>query len=429
MANIPNRAEYGNLSCLWGVFKSRYNGAGNIIEIAKLKHSASFNINSVDVCPGKVEFPLGIAEAVGRRYFCPFLDSRTDARVCQWVHSDEHDPQKSKPVGQTAIMLEVMGLADLISTENGISRKLKWTQVAAQVNSYSWGSAELDDYLKNMITGYGPFFALMNYLRESSTVSFRPSDLYGVLQIVPSGEPVNTICSQGTNTLIKFWDGNTSNDAVTRSTASILSLAASAGFVRPEDYPKSEKLTPSAYSRWINDRAKNSLSSFPRNWTLDREKLKQFMNATKVIKKGISYNNFIPKSTDRNTGNKCSCCEENVVNNARKQFGYKSKNRKLLLIRALEKAYQLTRKIDLRRLSDISLSDDDFYISPESQYETLLNTERHNVALYGCINREENGYIIPLIDCQINAFGPFPNGILNKIDNILTDPNLFVRMN
>lgn len=426
MANIPNRAEYGNLSCLWGVFKSRFNGAGNIIDVAKLKHSTSLKLNSVDICPGKVEFPSRIAEAVGRKYYCPFLESRTDARVCQWVHSDEHDPQKSKPVGQTAIIMEAMGLADLITTDSGISRKLKWTKEAAQVFGYTWGSNDLDDYLLSMITAYGPIIALVNDLYELGKDTFRPSDLYSGMQIIPSGEPVKTRCSRGTDTLVQFWDGNTSNDAVVRSTASLLSLAASAGFVKPDNYPESEKLVPSAYSNWINNRAKNSLNSFPRNWTIEKGRIGHFMYASKNIKKGISYNNFIPKPTDRNTGNKCICCEENVINNARKQYGQISKNRKLLLIRALEKSFQSKRKLDIRRLSQISLSDSDFYISSESQYETLLNTERHNVALYGCINKKENGYLIPLMNCPINAFGPFPSEILGKIDNMLNDSSVFV---
>ena len=368
MANIPNRAEYGNLSCMWGVFKSRFNGYGNTIDIAKLKYSKSFKINSVDICPGRLEFPSQIAEEVGRKYYCPFLESRSDARVCQWVHSEDHDPQKSKPVGQTAIMLDAMGLADLITTNGGISRKIKWTQEAIRVFSYSWGSKDLDDYLVSMINGYGPIIAMVNELYELGKDSFRPSDLYGAMKIIPSGELVNTSCSNGTNTPVQFWDGNTSDDAVVRSTASLLSLAASAGFVKPYDYPESENLIPSAYSNWINNRAKNSLNSFPRSWKIEKERVSMFMyTSKKYIKKGISYNNFIPKSTDRNTGNKCVCCSENVVNNARKQYGSISKNRKLLLIRALEKAFQSKQKLDLRRLSQISLYDNEFFISSDSQ--------------------------------------------------------------
>jgi hypothetical protein len=412
---------------MWGVFKSRFNGYGNTIDIAKLKYSKSYKINSVDICDGRLEFPKQIAEEVGRKYYCPFLESRSDARVCQWVHSEDHDPQKSKPVGQTAIMLDAMGLADLITTDGGISKKIKWTQEASRVFSYSWGDNDLDDYLISMIIGYGPIIALINKINVLGKDSFRPSDLYGAMKIIPSGELVNTSCSYGTSTLVQFWDGNTSDDAVVRTTASLLSLAASAGFVRAYGYPESEKMTPSAYSEWINNRAKNSLNSFPRKWKIEKEMVRQFMHASKDIKKGVSYNNFIPKPTDRNTGNKCNCCAENVVNNARKEYGPISKNRKLLLIRALEKAFQSNRKLDLRKLAQISLSDNEFFISPESQYETLLNTERHNVALYGCINKEEDGYLIPLINCSINAFGPFPDGILVKVDRLLSDSNIFVR--
>jgi hypothetical protein len=427
MSNIPNRAEYGNLSCMWGVFKSRFNGYGNTIDIAKLKYSKSYKINSVDICPGRLEFPNQIAEEVGRKYYCPFLESRSDSRVCQWVHSEDYDPQKSKPVGQTAIMLDAMGLVDLITTEGGISKKIKWTQEASRVFNYSWGSKVLDDYLVSMITGFGPIIALIYEISVLGKDSFRPNDLYGALKIIPSGELVNTSCSNGTNTIVQFWDGNTSDDAVVRTTASLLSLAASAGFVRPHGYSEFDKLTPSTYSNWINNRAKNSLNSFPRSWKIEKERIDRFMYSSKNIKKGVSYNNFIPKPTDRNTGNKCSCCGENVVNNSRIEYGPISKNRKLLLIRALEKAFLLKRKLDIRKLAQTSLGDNEFFISPESQYETLLNIERHNVSLYGCINKEEDGHLIPLINCSINAFGPFPNRILVKVDRMLEDSNIFVR--
>lgn len=425
MANIPNRAEYGNLSCLWGVYKSRYNGNDNTLNIAKLKYSKAFPLNSVDVCPGKVEFPDHIAEIVGRSYYCPFLESRTDARICQWVHSEQHDPQKSKPVGQTAIMMDAMGLADLITSENGIARKIKWTQNAATVSNLLWGSSELDTYFIEMIEGYGPIIALVYYLKALTRDTFLPNEFYNIMQIIPSGELVNALCSKGTRTEVQIWDGNTSNDAVTRSLASLLSLAASAGFVRPDSFPSSSPLTPSTYSKWLNERAKSSNNSFPRNWKVEKLRINQFFSSPMKINKGISYNNFIPKATDRNNGNKCACCDENVLNNARIQYGQKSKNRKLLLIGALAKSFELGKKLDLKKLSELSLSDGDFYISPDSQYETLLNVERHNVALYGCINSEEDGYLTPLINCPISAFGPIPNYVLEKINVILLNPSLY----
>lgn len=426
MANIPNRAEYGNLACLWGVFKSRFTTAGDTLELSKLKHSESFDINAVDICPGRQPFPLHVVEAIGRTHYCPFLESRTDPRICQWVHSEEHDPQKSKPVGQTAIMLDILGLCDLITTESGRIRQIKWTNDAETVSHYSWGSRKLNTYFINRIKSYGPIIAVAFYLSKFSSLVFSNNALYDKLKIAPTNEPVQTVCNNGTRTIIQVWDGNTSNDAVIRSTASLLSLSASIGIIKPHDYPSSHSLTPSSYSNWLIQRAKNNLKTFPRKWVIKSQKINDFFSNSSIVHKGISYDNFIPKATDRNRGNRCQCCNDNVLNNARTQFGYKSKNRKLLLIEALTKAYESNSKVNLKRLAQVSLSDDDFYISQTTQYQTLLNIEIFNVALFGCLSILENNLLKPIVNCSVNAFNPIPSRLRHRVNELLSEPDIFV---
>ena len=426
MSNIPNRAEYGNLSCLWGVFKSRFLKPGDILNISELKYSPKYGVNSVDICPGKASFQEHISSKLGRRYYCPYLENRVDPRICQWVHSATHDPQKSKPVGQAAIILESMGLADFLDSTDGRVRKIRWTKEANDVSKYHWESLQLNDYFNKSIEGYGPIISLIYNVSSLPKDSFEPNVLYDTMKIIPSGESVNTSCSRGTTTVVQTWDGNTSNDAVTRSVASLLSLAASAGFVKPDNYPTEKSLTPSTYSDWLNDRAKSSINAFPRKWNKEKVRITNFVTGPKILRKGVSYDNFIPKSTDRNRGNKCSCCDENVLNNARTQFGRKSKNRKLLLIGALNKAFQTKKALDLKRLSEISLSDNEFYISKSSQYQTLLNVERYNVSLYGCVNTLENGFLIPQIDCPISVFGPINASLASRVEALLRDASLFI---
>lgn len=426
MANLPNRAQYGNLACLWGVFKSRFTKAGNTLAPSKLKHSDSYDINAVDICPGRQTFPSHLAEEIGRTHYCPFLESRTDARVCQWVHSEKHDPQKSKPIGQAAIILDILGLCDLIVTGKGRFKQIKWTEDAEIVSHYSWGSEELNTYFIKRIGSYGPIIAIAFYLSRFSNTIFRNNELYDKLSLNPTNESVQTVCKNNTQTTIQIWDGNTSDDAVTRSTASLLSLSASLGIVKPDDYPSSYNLTPSDYSNWLIQRAKDDIKSFPTKWIIQRPKVNEFISNNPIVQKGISYDNFIPKATDRNNGNRCVCCDDsNILNNARTQFGYKTKNRKLLLIGALIKAYKNNLNVNLERLAQVSLLDSDFYISPTTQYNTLLNIERLNVSLFGCLNILEKNQLKPIVNCSIYAFGPIPLIIQNKIDQLLLEPGIF----
>ncbi|TGC07012.1 hypothetical protein [Methanolobus halotolerans] len=427
MANIINRAEYGNLGCLWGVFKSRFTSSGDEIKPMDLKCSPEYGINPIDVCPGRQELPEHIAKHLGRTHYCPFLKTRTDERICQWVHAiGDNDSQKSKPVGQTCIAMNIFGLCDLITQSNGILKKIKWTAEAEDILNLSWGSSELNEYLTKKILSYGPVVNLIHNLHKSTSMLIRNTDLYQVLSILPTNEPVETICQNGTITRVQTWDGNTSNDAVTRSTTALLMLCASANLVKPVGYPTDYDLTPFRYSNWLTERALDNKKHFPRKWSINKSQIEQIVSNGLDLSNGITYEHFIPKATDRNLGNRCRCCKENVINNARIQFGNKSKNRKLLLIEALRKANETNTMISLSKLAEVSLQDEQFYISKDSQYETILNIERFNVALYGYINTLENDYLTPTINVLSNNAICAPSFVKLRIEELLNNDEIFV---
>jgi len=421
MANLPNRTEYGHLACLWGVFKSRYTHAGDSIKLSDLKHSDSFPENAVDICAGRQPFPTHIARQIGRNYYCPFLQSRTDARMCQWVHAKNHDPQKSKPVGQTAIIMDILGLADLSTTKTGIVKKLSWTTDAELLSELElkWGDSDLNQYFEERILAFGPIVALIFYLSNIKKTTLKNSELYDKIKIIPTGEPVLVTCAKGTISCVSCWDGNISNDAAIRSTSCLLTLLATVGVVKPIGYPDSSDLNPTEYSKWIIERAKNNIKILPKQWEIEKPRVSNLISNGLTVKKGISYLNFIPKPTDRNIGNRCTCCNENVINNARRTYGTKSRNRKLLLIEALKKARKSNSMVDLKRLAEVSLQDEDFFLCKDTQYETLLNIERINIALYGFPNTINGQFLMPISDCSKDAFDGVPADLMHKTMHLL----------
>jgi len=423
MANVLNRSQYGNLSCLWGVFKANFSEVGDDLALSDLKVNNDQSNNPLEFCPGGEEFPESLSERLGRDRYCPFLKSRTDERICQWVHSKEHDPQKSKPVGQTAIALDIAGLAKLNTTKSGRTKSLTWLDNALKVNKMEWGSDELNEYFINNILGYGPILGLSYYLNERDTPKVKSSDIKSNLMIKPTNDIVEVMCENGTKTIVETWDGNTSPDASARTTSALLSLASSVGLVKPKGFSlNNDLLNPTNVSNWLNERAKNGKRTFPRTYYIENENVAKVLNGGIEVERGINYKNFIPKPSDRNKGNRCECCKANVINMARKDYGNISRNRKMLLIEGLRKAANNDSLLDLKILSDRSCDYDSFYFNEDSQYNTLLNIERLNIIFYGFPNTVIGGHKLkPLIKAKENAFGEPPAFVKIKIDEILND--------
>ena len=359
---------------------------------------------------------------MGREFYCPYLQSRTDKRVCEWVHAEDHDTQKSKPIGQASLMMEIMGITkNNLNESNGRLIDIEWTNKAKELSSYEWGDARLNQYFLKQILGYGPIIALINILNNYTKKEFNRNELYPYLIIQPTNDPVNFTCDCGKSNTLNIWDGNTSYDAVTRSTATLLTLLAQTGAAAPKKLKDMDILKPIEYSNWLMECAKKGEKSFPAKWVIQKNIIKIYCEKKIELINGISYVHFIPKATDRNKQNKCSSCDLNLLNKARIKFGSISQNRKLLLIAALKKALEKNKKVDLEKLTNISLHDPAFYINKDTQLDILLNVERFNISLYGCYNElEDHFYLKPKVKFNLEMFKPYPSEILSKINILLS---------
>ncbi|MFW9889324.1 MAG: hypothetical protein ACFFER_14145 [Candidatus Thorarchaeota archaeon] len=435
MANIINRAQYGNLSCMWAVFQSRFTQAGDSRDISELKVSERFELNPPDICTGaeiafkEKPFPKSVAIDLGRERYCPHLEARTDDRICQWVQAKGDDTQKSKAVGQAAISLEFLGLGNLNLTKSGRARSITWTKEAEEIHDMDWGDPNLESYIFDNLMSYGPLIGFAYYLMRLNKLESNRFDIRNEMMVLPSSETVPTKCDNGTITDVMIWDGNTSTDAATRTTTALFILGSSIGITTPTSFPRRVDQTPSSVSDWLNRRALDGKKSFPRKYRINQKKIHDLFDSIPIVRKGISYIHFIPKATDRNKGNRCLCCGQNVVNNARKQFGPSSRNRKMLLLEALRIAGDEKKLVNLKELSKMSLGHKGFYTNKETQFDTLINIERENVIFYGSPNQIVDDYMLnPLVRTTTNTFGDIPRLVETKISQILNEDDVFCGM-
>lgn len=434
MANIPNRAGYGLLGCLKGVVDSRYISANQEQTLTELKHDDSKPKNAIDCCPGGVPFSAVVAQRLSRKKYCPFLDSSTDSRICQWVHSIMNDPQKSKPVGQCAIILEGLGLVDLDLSANGNIRKLKWNATADNILKNNWGSVKLDVFFSKKLLEYGPVLGIVFFGNAVSNKNvFSKSSITPYINFPLTNEKVSIKCKCKTiyDNLI-LPDGNTSRDAASRSTKTLLCLAASAGLVLPTnpDYISHSNISkianhfPSYFYNWYMSNPKRKC---PNNWIVNIERVNKLLHSGKSYKfsKGISYNNLIPKSTDRNKTSQCPQCKTNLVNYSKKMFGDQVKNRRYLLLESLRVAYDQRKKLSLKQLSDISSRSKEFSIN-KSTHLKALTIDIQVADLTGFWVQREGNVLTPLIGADKKAFDPVPTKIAKAAMDIIKSPGVLI---
>ena len=425
MVNLLNRSQYGNLSCAWGVFQSRYTSVGDKFSLTDLKHSTGSRINSVDCCAGAKKFPPYLVESIGREYYCPFIQERLDPKVCQWVHSSDPggDSQKSKPAGQTAIILQILGLAVGDYTKAGRLNCLYWTEEANSVHSLAWGSEELEDFIRKRLQGYGPLTSIANFLMNNVNDTFQSREITQHLLIQSTNEPAIVDCCGKTHEFL-HWDSS-STDGATRSTPTLLGLLASIGVITPID-SNGPVLNASDYSAYLLNRIE-STTSLPRKWRIHRDELNHFFDDHHLIL-GIGFRHFVPLSTNRERGDTCENCQANLLRKVRDENRTILRNRRLLLIRALEIADDKGGYVDLKKLSEHSIKFSDFSIDPSFQERILCTTTPRNVMLFGAINEVEGGFrCYPKTKFVLQDFDPhlecIPE-ILHTLDQICTEPGV-----
>jgi hypothetical protein len=430
MVGLINRSEYGNLSCAWAVFQARFtrscslSRSGDIIKLKELKHYKD-RLNPVDCCDGSLPLPTHLKASLNRDYYCPYLKTRTDERACQWVHSGEPggDPQKSKPVGQAAIVLVLLGLADPTYATNGNLKELTWTKYAKKLHKLSWGDPIVEQWIRHRLNGFGPLISLAHHLNSWASDHIQSSDLQDKFVVLHTGEGVNVECCGNTRTLVD-WDGG-SRDASIRTTAALFSLAASAGLIEPTGYIGERPIGPKNYAGWLNERAKNGTTTMPRSWMIQRGALTTMLRDA-VVTLGIGSKHFVPKSTARGALDKCANCGKNFINLARNQHRKTLTFRRLLLIRALMLARQKGLRVDTVKLAALTDSLPEFHISPGDQARVLTTIEPKNIHLFGAVT-EADGSILELqVDLAANAFGEIDPAFTATMDTICAQPGVLV---
>jgi len=435
MANIPNRAIYGLLGCLKGIVDSRFYENGQPMSLSGLKHDTGRQVNSIDVCPGGKEFHPVIAKRLGRTRYCPFLDSNSDTRMCEWVHAVDHDPQKSKPIGQCAVILEGLGFAELIKTKTGKATGLTWTAKTKELTTKEWGSKDLDTFLTNCLLEYGPVLGVLfwgNFLATSG--SFDRQSLVQYIKFPISNDSVDIKCDCGENYKLILPDGNTSSDAATRSTTALLSLAASAGLIYPSDEKyksnmpeKSSSYFPSYFYSW---QLENPSRTSPRKWEVNNYKVKKITTAKHQIQRGLSYLNLVPKSTDRNATNRCEKCSLNMVNLAKKKYGGIVANRRYLILESLRIAFKTGRAVSLKQIALESQKFPNYFVINKGHHLQSLETDLQIAQLSGlwlkCDDKNGDKIFSPQIGATNNAFGPAPKEINHHIKTITQKTGVLV---
>ena len=140
MANLPNRPQYGNISCIFAIFQSRFS-PGGIFTASSLKFDGRSRKNALNFCQGAVALPpaLGTAYTPARTKLCPhFKNTGSSLRSgCQMVHSLSYDGQKGRPVGSTVVMLEALGLSEEVNGAAYPARgDQRWTTFATTCFGY-----------------------------------------------------------------------------------------------------------------------------------------------------------------------------------------------------------------------------------------------------------------------------------------------------
>jgi hypothetical protein len=431
MANLLNRSNFGNLSCAWGVFQARFTNAGDTFTLTDLKHNSTKPVNPVDLCAGAQQLPASIRKRVGRDYYCPYEESRLAPSVCQWVKSSDPDKgadtQKSKSAGQTAIVLQILGLAKAEYFAGGRMKHLVWTDTAQEASQLDWGSADLQEFLFNTLRGYGPLVSLVHTISKVRTDSFTNKEVEQILRFRSTNEPISVTCCSIEYGPFVDWDSS-SNDALSRSSTVMLGLASSIGIITPAILPAGS-LDAALYSdlllqyRLANPEGK---MSYPKSWTINRGAIQDFFDGHRLTLP-LTYNFFTPLSTAREANQKCPNCGSNLIRAAKDRGRKLLTNRRLLLIRALEIAKSMGGKVDLQKLAQYSLSYPGFFIESSYQERSLCTVTPEIISLFGAINRVDAQFCYPLSEFKLKQFDPgfeYIDAIITTMDEICSMPGV-----
>jgi len=436
MANLPNRAQYGNISCIFAVFKSRF-ARGGIFTVSSLKFDETSRRNALSFCPGAVPLApaLGDVYTPVRTNRCPhFKNTGSSLRSgCQMVHSLTYDGQKGRPVGSTAVMLEVLGLSEEVNGAAFPTRgNQRWTAFATRCFAYNWGNAALTSLLENKLQAYGPLLHLANELSKAGRTQITRSQAKDIFELKNSTDVVSVTCSNGSSTQMAMADGNTTPDTASRNTTTMMRLAMALGMVSTPNFVASGNTQDLVgVSTWLNN---NPRLAGARRYDVDLSRVNQILN-NPTLQGAIHCKHFTTKGTHRNSGAGCACgCgTRNLMNINKSAYDPISRQRKLLLCEALREARDRGQRLDLNRLASLTNTNPKFSIDTTTHLNQLINVDLHNISLYGAIHSFDNStnLLTPLVNIPTGAFGTLDTAyidpaIMGDITTILSNTGLFI---
>ena len=82
--------------------------------------------------------------------------------------------------------------------------------------------------------------------------------------------------------------------------------------------------------------------------------------------------------------------------------------------------------LNINLLNYVSLKDPDFFISKETQLQTLREIELQNISLYGAVNEKlDDNLVKPINKFNMETFNPFPSDIIEKVKSLIGSENIF----
>ena len=385
MSNLPNRSNYGFLSCLFSLLKSRFDPSIKDFNLTYLKYDETKNKNTINYCSGAINFDNKIqSNFLKREKYCPFVKDPTSKHVCNLVYSIQSDSQKSKATGTAALLLEILDLIKINYSESGKIKNINWTKNAYKINQLNWGDKELGSYFIEKILSFGPVLGLIYFVKNLSTKSgdFKRSQIKKFLgfpsidEEIEGSELCNKSNCENKKNKFLFPTGTTTSDSLTRTMKSLFFLTAATGIIRPKN--TKFKVNPQLFEYpfliddWYFNKWKK-MSEYPSEWVYDEKILNNhFKKEIPKIRKIINYENLIQKSAHRNYTNKCMKCEKNLINLFYKLKGQIIKDRRFLLLKAIAHGNLINKKLNIKELSKFTLGNKKFCLSKKNHFNSLI---------------------------------------------------------
>ncbi len=419
MTNLPNRSNYGYLNCIYSIWKSRYNNDLENLNILDLKYNKSFENNSIDYCRGAKNYNNKLTEnRLGRKKYCPFLVDNTAAHVCNLVYAKDSDSQKSKPAGQTALILSILDLVKLnYSGDKVIS--FNWNSKNSKYLKLNWGDEKLNKYLLTKILEFGPIIGLIKLIKNKvSKNKFNKSDITQFVGFAnfTCSKKIKEFCEitncNKKNLNLTINIGNTSNDAKTRTLKTLLLLLAHTNIISPIDSDQKFQKPIIDFDNWLF--SKDNFNKISNKWIFNEKLFEKLIKKNKdfKIKKTIEYRHLDPKAVHRNATDKCDICNQNIKNKFKSKYSDILKLRRYTLIKMFSMSFKNKITIKKEKIHQF-FSNNNYYITKNYKFE--LNAEIDFIDfITGCFLINNNDNLIPSLDITEIDLGNIKN--VNEIN-------------